>query len=333
MTNASPLASPQKHTPSFSGFLKNRDLKLRRNKVTTLQVNLGKLCNQACRHCHVEAGPTKTKENMGLSTFQRLSELILTSNNLQTIDITGGAPELNPHFRDLVKLARDRNIEVIDRCNLTVLFEKGQEDTAQFLADNKVQIVASLPCYSRDNVDKQRGNGVFDKSIQALKQLNQLGYGQDSSDLKLHLVYNPLGPSLPPEQHKLEERYKKELFEDFGISFNNLFTITNMPIKRFLNDLQRTGRLQEYMDLLASSFNSSALDGVMCRDLISISWDGKLYDCDFNQMLELELENTHLKTIWDLKSFEDLNNSAIKVDNHCFGCTAGQGSSCTGATL
>jgi len=270
---------------------------------------------------------------MDATTFAHLSKVILNSRDLQTIDITGGAPELNPHFRDLVTLARDRGIEIIDRCNLTVLFEKGQEDTANFLAEKQVQVVASMPCYSRNNVDKQRGNGVFDKSINALKMLNELGYGKESSPLKLHLVYNPLGPSLPPEQKKLEAQYKQELWEDFGISFNSLFTITNMPIKRFLVDLQRSNRLQEYMELLVNSFNSSALEGVMCRNLLSVSWDGKLYDCDFNQMLEIGMSSELPKTLSDIESLEQFNDSNIVVANHCYGCTAGSGSSCTGALL
>jgi len=270
---------------------------------------------------------------MNEETFSRLKSLIQNSQDLQSIDITGGAPELNPHFRDLVSFARSRGIEVIDRCNLTVLFEKGQEDTAAFLAKQRVQVVASLPCYSRDNVDKQRGNGVFEKSIKALRLLNQLGFGVEGSGLKLHLVYNPLGPSLPPEQRKLELKYKEELKEDFGISFNQLFTITNMPIKRFLDDLNRSGRLQEYMELLVSSFNSSAVDGVMCRNLLSVSWDGRLFDCDFNQMLDLGMSSDLSKSIFEIESFDDFKNTNISVANHCYGCTAGSGSSCTGALI
>lgn len=333
MTNVSTSTNSQSPIPDFSKLLQEKNLKLSRSHVTTLQVNLGKLCNQACRHCHVEAGPTKTKENMGRETFSRLSKLIENSSQLQTIDITGGAPELNPHFRDLVRLARYRDLEVIDRCNLTVLFEPGQQDTAKFLADNKVQIVASLPCYSRDNVDKQRGNGVFEKSIKALQILNELGYAKDDSDLRLHLVYNPQGASLPPDQKSLELKYKAELLEDFQIVFNQLFTITNMPIKRFLEDLRRSNRLQEYMELLANSFNSAALDGVMCRNLVSVSWDGKLYDCDFNQMLDMDLNAELPRSIWDLESLDQLQNTDIKVANHCYGCTAGSGSSCTGALI
>jgi len=333
MTNVSVSPKIESRVPGFSKLLQEKGLRLSRSAVSTLQVNLGKLCNQACRHCHVEAGPLKTKENMNGETFGRLKSLILNSQDLQSIDITGGAPELNPHFRDLVSFARSRGIEVIDRCNLTVLFEKGQEDTAAFLAAQQVQVVASLPCYSRDNVDKQRGNGVFEKSIKALRLLNQLGFGVEGSGLKLHLVYNPLGPSLPPEQRKLELKYKEELKEDFGISFNQLFTITNMPIKRFLDDLNRAGRLQEYMELLVSSFNPSAVDGVMCRNLLSVSWDGRLFDCDFNQMLDLGMSSDLSKSIFEIESFDDFKNTNISVANHCYGCTAGSGSSCTGALI
>lgn len=315
----------------FKTRLSSQGLRLHREKITTLQVNLGKLCNQACRHCHVDAGPTKTEENMGLETVSRLRFLIDRSPDLKTLDITGGAPELNPHFRDLVRFGRLKNMEIIDRCNLTVLFQKGQEDTPEFLAKHSVHVVASLPCYSRENVDRQRGSGVFNKSILALKKLNALGYGRDECSLQLSLVYNPLGPSLPPEQNALEQRYKTELREDFGIEFNNLFTITNMPIKRFLDDLQKSDRLEEYMTLLANSFNARALENVMCRSMLSVSWDGYLYDCDFNQMLGMKLDHGLPNSISDLESFHQLNFSSIVTENHCYGCTAGSGSSCTGA--
>ncbi|MEZ4815555.1 MAG: arsenosugar biosynthesis radical SAM protein ArsS [Bdellovibrionota bacterium] len=317
-------------TASFKERLSADSLELKRNSVSTLQINLGKLCNQACRHCHVEAGPTKTAENMDEKTALHLIRLIEKSSLIKTLDITGGAPELNPYFREFVKVGKKKNIEVIDRCNLTVLFEKGQEDTAQFLADNEVTVVASLPCYSRTNVDKQRGNGVFDKSIRALQQLNQLGYAK-SDKLKLSLVYNPLGPTLPPDQNKLQEQYKVELMEDFGIQFNKLYTITNMPIKRFLTDLLRQNKLDEYMSLLANSFNVRAFDNVMCKEFISISWDGRIYDCDFNQMLGIEVASSLPRSVWDINSFETYKASPIQVANHCFGCTAGAGSSCTGS--
>ncbi len=316
---------------AFFNLLREKKINLSRSAVSTLQINLGKLCNQACRHCHVEAGPTKLKENMSRETFVQLARVIENSPKLRTIDITGGAPELNPHFFDLVRLARRKNIEVIDRCNLTVLFEEGQQDTARFLAENGVQVIASMPCYSKDNVDRQRGNGVFDRSIKGLKLLNTLGYGLENSHLKLHLVYNPLGPTLPPDQKKLEAKYKQQLEDDFGIFFHQLFTITNMPIKRFLEDLDRSGQLDEYMHLLLNCFNVAALDNVMCRALISIGWDGKVYDCDFNQMLEMQVSNGVAKSIFEIESLDELQNSAIHVANHCLGCTAGSGSSCTGA--
>ena len=316
---------------SFQQALTERNTHLTRSTVNTLQVNLGKLCNQACRHCHVEAGPTKTRENMNEETCDQLISLMTKSSTIKTLDITGGAPEMNPHFRKLVSFARSKNIEVIDRCNLTVLFEEGQDSTAKFLAESGTQVVASLPCYSRSNVDKQRGNGVFDKSIKGLQLLNKLGYAQEGSGLQLHLVYNPQGINLPPSQLELEQQYKKELQEDFGIQFNNLFTITNMPIKRFHEDLKRSGKLDEYNQLLINNFNLSALESVMCKELISISWDGKIFDCDFNQMLDLKVDSSVPQTIWELEDFESFNNSPIKVANHCYGCTAGAGSSCTGS--
>lgn len=331
MKKVASKTSKEKIPSRFEQKLANEGLSLERAKVTTLQVNIGKLCNQACRHCHVESGPTKTRENMDQRSIEHLIKLIDNSSELETIDITGGAPELNPYFRMLVEHARKKGLEVIDRCNLTVLFEPGQEDTAQFLAEQGCQVVASLPCYSRKNVDQQRGNGVFDKSIRGLQGLNQLGYGQENSSLQLHLVYNPLGAFLPPNQKSLEAQYKEELWEDFKIRFNQLFTITNMPIKRFLVDLQRSGKLEEYQQLLLESFNPSALENVMCRSLVSISWDGKIYDCDFNQMLELPVHHTLPQNIWDLNSFDELKHSPISQEDHCFACTAGAGSSCTGS--
>ncbi len=313
---------------SFNETIDRYNLNLRRKAVTTLQINLGKLCNQACLHCHVDAGPTRT-ENMEKKTVTRLMELMGQSPTLETVDLTGGAPELNPHFRRLVKAARDLGLQVIDRCNLTVLFEPGQEDTAEFLARNRVQVVSSLPCYSRENVEKQRGKGVFGKSIDALLKLNALGYGKAGSGLRLDLVYNPVGPSLPPAQHTLEQDYKRILRQDFGIEFNTLFTITNMPIHRFAHYLERENRLEEYMDLLRNSFNPMAANGVMCRDLVSISWDGYLYDCDFNQMLELPAGH-NARSLWDIESFSGFENDPVLFGDHCFGCTAGAGSSCTG---
>jgi len=316
---------------SFRQKLSDQSLTLDRIPIEVLQVNIGRLCNQACHHCHVEAGPKRT-ENMEEKTIDRVIELLAVSKTIHTVDITGGAPELNPHFRRLVKSARDMGKKVIDRCNLTVLFEPGQEETAYFLKENKVHIIASLPCYSKDNVEKQRGRGVFGKSIEALKLLNRLGYGKAGTGLVLDLVYNPTGPFLPPAQEKLERDYTKELKELFDIEFNHLFTITNMPIKRFLDDLQRSGKLDEYMELLANSFNPKAAEGIMCRNLVSVAWNGELFDCDFNQMLELSL-GAGQTTLWEISSFDELNNKPITFANHCYACTAGAGSSCGGALL
>lgn len=313
----------------FQQSIRDFGLKIDRTPVEILQVNIGRLCNQACHHCHVEAGPKRT-ENMVGDTVNRVIELLEKSKTIHTVDITGGAPELNPHFRKLVSAVRRLGKKVIDRCNLTVLYEPGQEETAYFLKENEVQIVASLPCYSKENVEKQRGRGVFDKSVEALKLFNSLGYGKQNTGLVLDLVYNPTGPFLPPAQEKLERDYKAELKELFGIEFNHLFTITNMPIKRFLHDLERAGKLTEYMELLANSFNPSAAQGVMCRNLVSVSWDGELFDCDFNQMLELPL-GAGRATLWEISSFDDLNGKSITLANHCYACTAGAGSSCGGA--
>jgi len=315
--------------PSFQKTIQDLGLRLDRTPVEILQVNIGRRCNQACHHCHVESSPIRT-ENMNQETVARVIELIRNSPKVHTIDITGGAPEMNPHFRELVTAARECGKRVIDRCNLTILFEPGQEETVHFLKAHQVHIVASLPCYSKENVEKQRGRGVFDKSVEALKILNNLGYGKDDSSLTLDLVYNPTGPSLPPLQVKLESDYKVELKELFGIDFNHLYTITNMPIKRFLKDLERSGKLDTYMELLANSFNPNAAENVMCRSLVSVAWNGELFDCDFNQMLELPL-GTGRKTVWDISSLDELNEGKIKFANHCYACTAGAGSSCSGS--
>jgi len=301
---------------------------LRRREVTTLQINVGKLCNQACHHCHVEAGPKRT-EIMPAGVADRILALLAATPSIQTVDITGGAPELNENFRRLVSETRRMQKQVIDRCNLTVLFEPGLETLAEFLAANNVEITASLPCYTESNVDQQRGKGAFEKSIRALRLLNEIGYGQPGSGLALNLVYNPLGASLPPPQEKLEADYKSHLRESFGIEFNRLFTITNMPIKRFADMLVREGKHESYMGLLANHFNPATVEHVMCRDLVSIGWDGKIYDCDFNQMLDLETPGG--KNIWEIDSFSELANSGIATDSHCFGCTAGAGSSCGGS--
>jgi radical SAM/Cys-rich protein len=314
---------------AFLEKLRQRGLsELQRREVTTLQINVGKLCNQACHHCHVEAGPKRT-EIMPANVAERVLALLAATPSIQIVDVTGGAPELNENFRRLVSESRRMQKQVIDRCNLTVLFEPGLETLAEFLAANNVEITASLPCYTESNVDQQRGKGAFEKSIRALRMLNAIGYGQPGSGLALNLVYNPLGASLPPPQEKLEADYKNHLRESFGIEFNRLFTITNMPIKRFADMLAREGKHESYMGLLVNHFNPATVDHVMCRDLVSIGWDGKIYDCDFNQMLDLETPGG--KDIWEIDSFSELANSRIATDSHCFGCTAGAGSSCGGS--
>ncbi len=302
---------------------------LRRGRVTTLQINVGKLCNMACHHCHVEAGPKRT-EIMPRRVAERVVELLLRNPSVEVLDLTGGAPELNPSFRFLVVQARRLGRRVIDRCNLTILFEPGMEDLPFFLAAHRVEIVASLPCYQADNVEAQRGKGVFDKSIVALRRLNDLGYGRPGSGLLLDLVYNPVGAFLPPPQAKLEARYKEELGRLFGIEFNRLLTITNMPIKRFAHMLERTGQLVDYMGLLVNHFNPATVPELMCRLLVSVGWDGRLYDCDFNQMLDIPLGG-RARTIWDVESLDGLFGRRIATASHCFGCTAGSGSSCSGA--
>ncbi len=317
-------------TGKFRDILGKNSLIIERANVTLLQVNLGKLCNQACHHCHVEAGPKRT-ENMERRTVDRILELLSDAPQITLVDITGGAPEMNPHFRSFVTALRSMNKDVIDRCNLTILFEEGQKDTAEFLAAQKVQIVASLPCYLEDNVNKQRGQGVFGKSIAALEKLNALGYGREGTGLELNLVYNPTGASLPPAQQKLEAAYRDHLLKNYGIVFNHLFTITNMPIKRFAHMLERDGLAQQYQQTLLDNFNVQAAQQVMCTQLVSIGWDGKLYDCDFNQMLDIPL-NFKPRSLWDVQSLSTLDHGIAFAD-HCFGCTAGSGSSCTGALL
>nr|BDT29296.1 arsenosugar biosynthesis radical SAM protein ArsS [Bacteriovorax sp. HI3] len=314
---------------AFAKKIRDHKIDLKRSAIETLQINVGKLCNQACHHCHVEAGPLRT-EIMSEATVDRIIALIEKTPTLKTIDLTGGAPELNPSFKKLVLFARSRNLEVIDRCNLTVFYEKGQEDLPQFLKDNKIHVIASLPCYTKDNVDKQRGRGVFDKSVEALKLLNSLGYGVPGTGLALDLVYNPGGAFLPGAQEKLQADYKKELKHYFNIEFNNLFTITNMPIKRFLDDLNRQGKYESYMELLVNNFNPKAADSVMCKTLVSIGWDGQVYDCDFNQMLELPAAAKKI-TLWDFENFNEFVEKTIALGDHCYGCTAGAGSSCGGA--
>ncbi len=303
---------------------------LDRRRLETLQVNLGYKCNQACLHCHVNAGPTRT-EMMDQKTITTVLRF-LGASDIQTLDLTGGAPELNPHFRDLVRQARQLGVRVMDRCNLTILEEPGQDDLAQFLAEHEVEIVASLPCYLEENVDGQRGNGVFNKSIRALRRLNALGYGVGDSGLTLNLVYNPQGPSLPPPQGELEQQYKKHLLDEYGVHFNALFTLTNMPIQRFGSTLISKGQFNEYMHTLRASYREENLQSVMCRTLISVDWQGFVYDCDFNQMLDLALvhDNKPRPRLEELIG-QDLSGKPIVVRDHCFGCTAGQGSSCGGA--
>ncbi|PAU66439.1 radical SAM protein [Pseudomonas sp. PIC25] len=303
---------------------------IRRGALEALQVNLTYRCNQRCLHCHVNAGPTRT-ESMSDETLDILHRVI-DAHPVHTLDLTGGAPELHPRFRDIVRHARREGLRVIDRCNLTILGEPDQEDLAAFLAGQGVEITASLPCYSRENVDRQRGEGVFAASIAGLRQLNALGYGEAGSGLVLNLVYNPQGPSLPPPQEKLEADYKRHLIEDFGIRFDHLLCITNQPIARFGSTLVSKGQFNAYMQLLRDSYRAENLDAVMCRSLISVDWQGYLYDCDFNQMLDLPLQligrdRAHLRDL--LGSM--LAGNPIVTRDHCFACTAGQGSSCGGA--
>ena len=305
---------------------------IRRQRVDTLQVNLGYKCNQSCLHCHVNAGPTRTEMMSREMVFEVIA--YLKAAGIGTLDLTGGAPELNPHFRLLVKAARDIGVKVMDRCNLTILHEPGQEDLADFLRDNEVAIVASLPCYLEDNVDKQRGKGVFDSSIRALKLLNEKGFGIPGSPLTLSLVYNPQGPSLPPAQGPLEADYRKHLGGQFGIHFTELFVLTNMPIQRFGSTLISKGQFTHYMDVLKNAYQAANLDSVMCRSLLSVDYQGYVYDCDFNQMLGLPLawKNKSRAHLRDLIG-ADLGNNPIVVKDHCYGCTAGQGSSCSGALV
>ena len=303
---------------------------IRRRKLETVQVNVGYVCNQSCLHCHVNAGPTRT-EAMSEATARQVIDY-LEATGARTLDLTGGAPEMNPHFRFLVREARARGVQVIDRCNLTILFEPGHEDLAAFLAAHQVAIVASLPCYTEELVDRQRGAGVYDKSIAAMKALNALGYGAPGSELVLDLVYNPQGPSLPPSQEKLEQDYKRILGEKFGVAFNRLYTIANMPIQRFGSTLVSRGQFDPYMALLRGAHRSENLDGVMCRSLVSIDWQGYLYDCDFNQMLGLPIAIAGKRPVHLADAIaRDLDGRAISVADHCYGCTAGQGSSCGGA--
>lgn len=369
----------------FDQKLSALGVKLKKSSLRVLQVNMGKLCNLACVHCHVEAGPAKTKENMTRATAEAVVSL-MDQHYFETLDITGGAPELNPNFKYLIIEGRLRGLNVIDRCNLTVFFEPGMSEIPEFLAQNRVEIIASLPCYSPENVDKQRGKGTFAKSIEALQWLNRLGYASDGTGLVLNLVYNPVGPYLPPSQVELETDYKERLRNDFGIIFNHLYTITNMPIKRYAKYLKAFNQYESYVDLLIKNFNPHTLDGLMCRDTLSVGWDGKIYDCDFNQMLGMQITpppavlpeaadcpksllspggrgwvrgNLRSPSPYpshrgvEIMEFSDslrpegstkgggmtifnlvldkIKNLEILTGNHCFGCTAGTGSSCQGA--
>jgi len=302
---------------------------IKRDYLDTLQINIGYKCNQTCTHCHVDASPTRTE--MMSNQIIKLIPKVIKANNIKMLDITGGAPELHPKFKQLVREVRSLNVEVMDRCNLTILTEPGYENMASFLASNKVQITASLPCYLEDNVDKQRGKGVFEKSILALKKLNSYGYGTNESDLLLNLVYNPSGPQLPPSQKELEDTYRRELQERYGIFFSNLFVLANMPINRYEKYLKIIGKLKEYNNLLKDNHNPGNLKSVMCRTTISVDWKGYLYDCDFNQQLGMKRhgEIKHLDDL--LLPIVSLKNNPITIGNHCFGCTAGAGSSCGGA--
>lgn len=334
MQDTRPLLLASTHFPAIT-----------RDRLDTLQVNLGYLCNMSCSHCHVNAGPSRTEE-MDSDTADLLIE-VLRIRQVKCLDLTGGAPEMNAHFRRIVEAARKMNIEVIDRCNLTILLQPGYEDLAEFLAEQSVIVTASLPCYSEDNVEQQRGKGVYAESIEALQRLNSLGYGKQPS-LPLNLVYNPVGAQLPPPQQPLEEAYKKALREEHGIVFNQLYTITNMPISRFGAVLLSSGQYDDYLSLLKASYSSENLATVMCREMISIDWQGYLYDCDFNQMLAMPLqglrnenENKNKNNVPVIQNdirrhlsdllLVDYKHNPIYVAEHCYGCTAGQGSSCGGA--
>jgi radical SAM/Cys-rich protein len=315
----------------FAQKLSEQSISLRRGRPEILQVNMGKLCNLTCVHCHVNAGP-KRKEVMTRETIDRIIDCF-GKTDIPTVDLTGGAPEMIPDFRYFIKRVKllQPHRHIIDRCNLTILLERGYEDLGEFLAENKVEMIASMPCYSAANVDAQRGEGVFDNSIAALRLLNSLGYGIDPN-LPLHLVYNPVGTFLPPSQAELEADYKRELKKHFGIVFNNLYTLTNLPIGRFASYLRRKNELNDYMEVLIQAFNPATIDGLMCRNTISVGWRGEVYDCDFNQQLGMQWNNGASVFLWDIDP-ASIENREIMTGNHCFGCTAGAGSSCGGAIV
>lgn len=314
--------------PTFNQILKKNGLKpLRRSALRELQINLGKLCNQACNHCHVDAGPKRT-EIMSWSTAQRIIDWA-EKFHIESVDITGGAPEMNPCFPTVVDRLLSLGASVTVRCNLTILLEPGYSYLPEWYSEREIRLACSLPCYTKDNVDTQRGNGVFTKSIQALRKLNELGYGQ-SDNLVLDLVYNPGGAFLPPNQSELEVHYKQRLSDEFGVAFNRLLTITNLPISRFAHFLKRSGQQESYQKLLVDSFNASTVEALMCRHLISVDWQGKIFDCDFNQMLKLPYAGSPKQYLWEV-DLNEVSDRPIAVGAHCFGCTAGAGSSCGGA--
>ncbi len=323
------LNETKEQLPSFQDKLQDNDLyPLKPTGIEIFQVNLGKMCNQACKHCHVDAGPDR-KEIMTRETMQQCLDA-LAGTDIQTVDLTGGAPEMNPHFRWFVEEIKKLDRHVMVRSNLTIILaNKKYHDLPEFYKTHQIEVVCSLPFYRKERTDRQRGNGVFDKSIQALQILNGVGYGKQEGGLKLDLVYNPAGAFLPPSQEDLEKEFKKELMENFGIQFNNLFTITNMPISRYLDALLVTGNYEDYMQKLVNAFNPAAAKGVMCRNTISIGWDGYLYDCDFNQMLEVEVDCQNSRHISQFDE-DTLNSREIMLGQHCYGCTAGAGSSCGG---
>ena len=320
------------HTPGFRDMLvRSGHDSLQVTGISVLQVNVGTVCNQTCSHCHVDAGPDR-QETMSAEVAEACLSL-LQRGQIPTLDITGGAPEMNPQFRRLVARARALGCRVIDRCNLTILVAAGYTDLPQYLAAHQVEIVASLPCYLEANVDKQRGDRVFERSLEALRRLNALGYGLPDSKLPLTLVFNPTGASLPPSQQQLEDDYRRELRSRYGLEFTRLFTITNMPISRFLADLCETGRFESYMRKLVAAFNPATIDGLMCRSMLSVDWQGQLFDCDFNQMLNLGIASGRATNVLDLDDqlLAELQYRLIVTGRHCFGCTAGAGSSCSGS--
>ena len=301
---------------------------INKETIDTLQINIGYKCNQACKHCHVNSSPARTE--MMSNEIINLIPAIIGKFKIKTLDITGGAPELHPQFKNLILNLKDKKIDIIDRCNLTIFFEKGFEDLPEFLAENNIIITASLPCYEKDNVEKQRGSGVFDKSIRAIKILNKLGYGKKNNKLQLNLVYNPISPILPPPQQKLEIDYKKVLFEKFNITFNKLYTITNMPINRYADFLKITGEFENYFELLTNNFNQNNLKNLMCKKTLSVDWTGQIYDCDFNQQIKLKSKYGP-SNLYELLNNSYKFNYEIAANKHCFACTAGSGSSCGGS--